>query len=395
MRALVAALLGATILASGAGGAAGMATVAGDAGRLALPTYSQAYAPTTVDERGAWMEADEDERRLRESPSVIRDPALNAYVRGVLCRTVGDDRCRSVRIYIERVPAFNASMAPNGTMIVWSGLLLRVRNEAELGAILGHEFGHFELRHSVLGFRNRRSGTDLMAWASILIRNSGDIQYAAIGQIYAFDRAQEREADMIGFRYLARSCYPGSAAADVWDHIMGESDATALGRRGRAQHKYVAGFFASHPTELARATYLRAASLAVAEAKPVVVDTHQAAMAAWLPIFLNDQIKLNDFGGSEYILANLAAGSGWTTPLLYARGELYRERGNPRDLVSAAQFYQAAIGRGDAPAEAYRGLGLALLRNQQAAEGQAALATYLRLKPAAPDVALIATLVSQ
>ena len=395
MRALVAALLGATILASGAGGAAGMATVAGDAGRLALPTYSQAYAPTTVDERGAWMEADEDERRLRESPSVIRDPALNAYVRGVLCRTVGDDRCRSVRIYIERVPAFNASMAPNGTMIVWSGLLLRVRNEAELGAILGHEFGHFELRHSLLGFKNQRSGTDLMAWASILIRNSGDIQYAAIGQIYAFNRTQEREADMIGFRYLARSCYPGSAAADVLEHIMGESDATTLGRRGRAQHKYVAGFFASHPTELARATYLRAASLGIAEAKSVVVDTHQAAMAAWLPIFLNDQIKLNDFGGSEYILANLAAGSGWTTPLLYARGELYRERGNPRDLVSAAQFYQEAIARGDAPPEAYRGLGLALLRNQQAAEGQAALATYLRLKPAAPDAALIATLVSQ
>ncbi|WP_333999038.1 hypothetical protein [Sphingomonas aurantiaca] len=129
MRTHVAALLlGATVFASGA---AGMATGAGDTGRLALPTYSQAYTPTTVDERGVWMEADEDERRLRESPSVIRDPALNAYVRGVLCRTVGDDRCRSVRIYIERVPAFNASMAPNGTMIVWSGLLLRVRNEAE------------------------------------------------------------------------------------------------------------------------------------------------------------------------------------------------------------------------------------------------------------------------
>ena len=395
MRALVAALLGATILASGAGGAAGMATVAGDAGRLALPTYSQAYAPTTVDERGAWMEADEDERRLRESPSVIRDPALNAYVRGVLCRTVGDDRCRSVRIYIERVPAFNASMAPNGTMIVWSGLLLRVRNEAELGAILGHEFGHFELRHSVLGFRNQRSGTDLMAWASILIRNSGDIQYAAIGQIYAFNRAQEREADMIGFRYLARSCYPGSAAADVWDHIMGESDATALGRRGRAQHKYVAGFFATHPTNLARATYLRAAAIEAADVKPPVVDTHQAAMARWLPIFLNDQIKLNDFGGSEYLLAYLAEGSGWTTPLLFARGDLYRERGNPRDLVSAAQFYQEVIARGDAPPEAYRGLGLSLLRSQQVAEGQAALATYLRLKPAAPDAPLIATLISQ
>ncbi|TCP97048.1 peptidase M48-like protein [Sphingomonas sp. PP-F2F-A104-K0414] len=363
--------------------------------RLPLPTYGQAYTPTTVDERGIWMEADEDERRLRDSPSVIRDPALNAYVRGVLCRTVGEDRCKSVRIYIEQVPAFNASMSPNGTMVVWTGLLLRVRNEAELGSILGHEFGHFELRHSLKDYKNRRRGSDLMAWASVLLRNSGDIRYSTVGQFYAFDRQQEQDADMIGFQYLARSRYPSSASADVWDHIMSEADATAIGRKGRAQHKYVAGFFATHPTNLARATYLRAASIEAADVKPALADAHHDAMTSWLPVFLNDQIKLNDFGGSEYVLANLAESGGWTTPLLIARGDLYRERGNPRDLVSAAQFYQEAIARGDAPPEAYRGLGLSLLRSQQVADGSAALTTYLRLKPATTDAALIATLVSQ
>jgi Zn-dependent protease with chaperone function len=362
--------------------------------RPPLPTYTQAYTPTTVDERGIWMEADERELVQRESRSLVKDLALNAYVRGVLCRTVGEDRCRSVRLYIDEVPAFNAFMTPNGAMVVWTGLLLRVRNEAELGAILGHEFGHFELRHSLKDFKSHRTGTDLMAWASILVRNSGNIRYAMIGQMYAFSRDQEREADKTGFQYLAHSQYPSSAAADVWEHVMGEADATAIGRRGRAQHKYVAGVFATHPTDLARATYLRAASIEAHDVKPAVVDTHQAAMAKWLPIFLNDQIKLNDFGGSEYLLATLADGTGWATPLLCARGDLYRERGNARDLVSAAQFYQEAVGKGDAPPEAYRGLGLALLRSQRVAEGQAALANYLRLKPAATDAALIATLIS-
>ncbi|QCB41938.1 peptidase M48 [Sphingomonas sp. PAMC26645] len=373
--------------------AIGTSAVAADK-RPPLPTYMQAYTPTTVDERGIWMEADERERVQRDSRSLVKDPALNAYVRGVLCRTVGEDRCRSVRLYIDEVPAFNAYMTPNGAMVVWTGLLLRVRSEAELGAILGHEFGHFELRHSLKDFKSHRTGTDVMAWASILIRNSANIQYSVVGQMYAFSRDQEREADMTGFQYLARSQYPSSAAADVWEHVMGEADATAIGRRGRAQHKYVAGVFATHPTDLARATYLRAASIEAHDVKRAVVDTHQAAMAKWLPVFLNDQIKLNDFGGSEYLLANLADGTGWSTPLLCARGDLYRERGNPRDLVSAAQFYQEAIGKGDAPPEAYRGLGLALLRSQQVAEGQAALATYLRLKPAATDATLIATLIS-
>ncbi|MCP8892779.1 M48 family metallopeptidase [Sphingomonas faeni] len=390
MRNPLPALVPAFLLAA----AMGTAAIAADK-RPPLPTYTQAYTPTTVDERGLWMEADERERVQRESRSLVKDPALNAYVRGVLCRTVGEDRCRSVRLYIDEVPAFNAFMTPNGAMVVWTGLLLRVRSEAELGAILGHEFGHFELRHSLKDFRSHRIGTDLMAWASILVRNSGNLQYAMVGQMYAFSRDQEREADMTGFQYLARSQYPSSAAADVWVNVMGEADATAIGRKGRAQHKYVAGVFATHPTDLARATYLRAAAIEAHDVKPAVVDTHQAAMAKWLPIFLNDQIKLNDFGGSEYLLANLAGAGGWTTPLLCARGDLYRERGNPRDLVSAAQFYQEAIARGDAPPEAYRGLGLSLLRSQQLAEGRAALVDYLRLQPAAPDAALIATLVAQ
>lgn len=364
--------------------------------REPLAPFTQAYTPVTVDERGIWALADEEERALRDSPSVIRDPALNAYVRTVLCNTVGADRCGAARIYIQRIPAFNASMAPNGAMTVWSGLLLRVRSEAELGSVLGHEFGHFELRHSLRGFRSRRSGTDLLAWASVFASAAtySNMRVDTYGRIYAFDRSQETDADLLGFRYLARSHYPSGAAADVWVRAMGESDATALGRKGKTQHRYLAGIFATHPTNLARATYLRAAALDAADVKPAVADGHAAALRSWLPLFLNDQIKLNDFGGSEYLLAGLAENGGWTTPLLFARAELYRERGNPRDLVSAAQFYRDAIARGDAVAEAYRGLGLSLLRTGQPDEARAALSEYLRQKPGATDAPAIATLLS-
>lgn len=358
-----------------------------------MPLYVAAYQPTNVDERGAWMMADEEERHLRDAADVIRDPALNAYVRGVLCRTVGEDRCNAVRLYILRVPAFNATMSANGTMTIWSGALLRLRSEAELGAVLGHEFGHFELRHTLSGFRNRRSGTDLMAWASILIANSSALQMSTIGGFYAFDRAQETSADMIGVRYLATSRYPSAAAADVWERIMGEADATAIGRHRKANQRYAAGFFATHPTSLARATYLRDAAREIADGGSAEGDAYRAALAPWLPTFLADQVKLNDFGGSEFLLAQLAA-DGWTTPLLFARGELYRERGNPRDLVAAAGFYQQAIDRGDAPSEAYRGLGLALLRGQQAGPAGIALREYLRRKPDAADAPLITTLVA-
>src|SRR3546814_9057013 len=77
-----------------------------------------------------------------------------------------------------------------------------------------------------------------------------------------------------------------------------------------------------------------------------VCSSDLAALAPWLPTFLDDQIKLNDFGASDHIIAALAE-HGWTAPLLLARGDLYRAHGNPRDLVVAAEFYGKAVERSE------------------------------------------------
>lgn len=364
----------------------------------ALPTYTPAYEPQTVDERGMWMQADEYERSLRDSALVIHDDQLNGYVRRVLCKTVGEDRCKPVRIYILEIPAFNASMAPNGAMTVWSGLLLRVQNEAELGAVLGHEFAHFELRHTLGAFKRRRSATDVMAWATVLgaIANSNTsyLQWSIIGSVFQFDRSQEEAADLLGMKYLAASDYPASAAADIWTHLMAEQDATAIGRKRKPRQRYTAGFFDSHPTELKRAAYLTAEARKINDGGDPQPGGHRHALQKYLPRFLAAQIKLNDFGGTEYLLNELAGGSGWTGDLLFAKGELYRSRGNPRDLASAAQFYSAAIVAGYTAPDARRNLGLALLRNGQANEGRAALQEYLRLSPDASDAKAISALLT-
>jgi predicted Zn-dependent protease len=363
-----------------------------------LPTYSQAYEPRTVDERGLWAEADEEERKLRDSPLVIRDAAFNAYVRRVLCQTVGTDRCSSTRVYVMEVPAMNAMMLPNGMMVVWSGLLLRTRNEAELGAVLGHEFAHFELRHSLKAFKRKRTATDIISWASVLGGLSGvdtsGLQWSLLGSMFSYDRNQEQEADLLGLKYLGSSPYPTSAAGDLWQHVMAESDATAIGRKRRPKQRYASGFFDTHPTELKRATYLKAEALKVGDGGDPAVEGHRVGVSSQLPLILADQVKLNDFGGTEYLLTELARQSGWTGDLLFAKGELYRTRGNPRDLVSAAQFYGEAIKLGYAAPEARRNLGLALLRSGQVDDGQSALAEYLKMKPDASDSKAISALLT-
>lgn len=370
--------------------AAGWAMWSATASAQALPPFVQAYNPQGVDERGLWMEADEEERVLRDSRFVITDLKLNAYVRSIFCRTVGDDRCKNVRIYILRIPHLNATMYPNGMMTIWSGLLLRVRSEAELGAVLGHEFAHFELRHSLKGFQAQRSTGDWLTWTALLGVN---MQSAMIGSFYSFTRDQEKQADLLGLEYLAKSVYPSSVAANIWDRTMAEQDAAEAGRKRKARHSYSAGIFASHPTDLTRSKYLREAAAKQADAGDPGEAAYREGMASWLPEFLHDQIKLNDFGGSEYLLQQLA-GDNWTSELLYTRAQLYRLRGNPRDLVSAAQFYQQAIDKGFSRADARRDLGLTLLRAQQIESGRMALQRYLDENPEAPDKAMIAALLA-
>jgi predicted Zn-dependent protease len=361
------------------------------------PPFSGVYQPTGVDEIGLWRENDEQERALAASPVVIRDEALTAYVKGVLCATVGQDRCNATRIYILREPSFNATMVPNGTMRVYSGLLLRMRSEAELAAVLGHEFGHFEKRHGVQEFKASRTGSDLLAWGTLLAsmsssydvrRSFRDLQLSIYGNFYRFNRDQEREADLAGIGYLNSSALRPQAAAHVWKNVMAEMQASALSR-GLKKPKFDAiAFTATHPPEAERAAYLDALAAPDGDGRDDGAARYKQAMAKWMPIFLDDQIKLNDFGGSEYLIAALAE-DGWTGPLWHARGELYRARGAQRDLVHAADFYGKAVALEPGLADAHRGLGLSLIKTGRSSEGRAALERYVQLKPDASDAAMI------
>jgi beta-barrel assembly-enhancing protease len=371
---------------------------------LSLPTAAAAqvvpgYTPQDKDERGIWMVMEEEERRLKASNFVMRDPALNTYVRDVFCRTVGKAACNDVRIYIVRTPYFNASMAPNGMMTIWSGLFLRTRDEAQMAAVLGHEYTHFQKQHSLRLFRDVKKKTNAFSFLSIPLDiltgglGGSVAQLAVVASIYGFSREMEREADTGSVGLLAKSGYDPMAASRVWEHVRAEMDATAEARGKKSRKDKNGGLFATHPPTLERMTGLKtlAEKTGVQGTPQTNRDAYRRALAPHWANFIDDQIKLNDFGATEMLLANLAA-DGWSGELLYARGELYRARGKAEDLKAAAGFYKQAIGTQQAPIEAQRGLGLALLRTGDATGGKAALKTYLTAKPDATDSAMLAAM---
>lgn len=358
-------------------------------------TYSVAdavpedYKPQDKDERGLWMQMDEAERQLKVSQQVIRDPALNDYVRKVFCRTVGQARCAPIRIYLIRTSHFNASMAPNGMMEVWSGLLLRTRNEAQLAAVLGHEYSHYEKRHTLKLFRQVKSKSASAAW--LAFTGIGLIaSFGLLADIFHYSRDMEHEADIGGLDKMAANGYDTREAAKIWEQLRDEMDATAAARKVQSRKDKDGGMFADHPPSAERVAYLTQAAVTQPGTPGATGgDDYVRNMGNYLPAFIDDQLKQNDFGASEYLIGALGK-QGWTDWLRYAQGELYRRRAGDGDLDKAVGAYGDGIAAGGAMPDLWRGRGLAELKLGKADEGKADLKEYLKRAPEASDKAMIA-----
>ena len=175
---------------------------------------------------------------------------------------------------------------------------------------------------------------------------------------------------------------------------MNESDRSAE-IRGRRTNRYDSvAFFASHPTDLERADTLSYFANRVQGGEREGSDAYREAMAPWREEFLKDQLMLGDFGASDFLIERLA-GEQWSPDLLYARAELYRGRGNPRDLVASADFYRDALKQDPDLANAYRGLGLALLRTGNRTAGSEAIKIYLDRVPNAEDAGMLRMMMEQ
>lgn len=355
---------------------------------FARPPYAGTYEPQGTDERGLWMEIDEQERNIRDLPGVIKDEKVNAFVRGVLCRTVGNDRCASARIYVVQDVELNAGMYPNGAMMVNTGLLARLHSEAELATVLGHEFAHFEQRHALKQFRGRRTGSDILAWVSLAgavsNQNTGMIQNAIVGGFFKFDRDQETESDLLAAKFVRSSPYRLRASA-VWLRAIAERDALRAERGLKKIRNYRPGFTDSHPTNEQRFVYFAKLESEAGDVGDEAIDAYRVATASIMPTFLAALTRGNEFGAADYVIKSRGDALGWDGPLLFARGELYRLRANPRDLATARGFFQQATDQPDAPPECWRGLGLTAIRLGDLTAGKAALTEYIKRAPQAGD----------
>jgi predicted Zn-dependent protease len=160
----------------------------------------------------------------------LQDKALNDYIdktgKNMAARTHRPDMPYSFRgvsaTYV------NAYAFPGGSIACTRGILLALDNEAELGALLGHELGHVNARHTA---ERMSKGVLLQAAAAGLGvavgAGTGDETLAGLamglGSIGAgallakYSRDDERQADALGMEYMVRTDYNAKGMVGLMD----------------------------------------------------------------------------------------------------------------------------------------------------------------------------------
>lgn len=382
---------------------------------VAQPAVAQRAAGLRPDissvEGGMWAQMDEAERDAKTRADLNTDPALNAYVREVMCK-VAAAYCGDLRVYVMDRPFMNASMAPNGYSEVWSGLLLRASDEAEFAYVLGHEVSHFTENHSIEAQRAQKTRANVGLALTVVVAVAGAASAAGatsaneaqsimdatgnlidllyLGQMAAFfrfSREQEAQADLLGQQRTGAAGYDAAAGAESWRGLIVETKGSDFKRvRESRTHTSV---FDSHPLDADRIAALDGQAKTLKAGGERGRARHRAAIRPHLAAWLRDDLRRRDFGGTLVVIERLAVDGEDLGVLNYYRGEAYRMRRGEGDLARARDAYLASTAQPDAPAAVWRELGDIRRRDGDIVGAKAAYETYLAKAPQAEDAWLV------
>lgn len=179
-----------------------------------LPTLGQAGAEylTPIEER---MYGEQIMRMMRGDPAYLDDPETTDYINHLGYKLVAVSAARDIdfEFFVLRDSTINAFALPGGFIGVHTGLILAAQSESELAAVLAHEIGHVQQRHLARQLAQQRDNMLISIGSLLLALLAARTEYGpqaamAVGQAaaaqrsLAFSRADEREADRVGFQIL-------------------------------------------------------------------------------------------------------------------------------------------------------------------------------------------------
>ena len=349
---------------------------------LALPAHAADVLPwasaadtqeLAQDEKSLWQQADEFDQALLRAGKLNMDPALIAYLQGIMDRLYPEFKGH-LHVWLLNAQHINAFALPNGSVYVNAGLVARFENEAQLATVLAHEGAHFTHRHSLQQAEQVKNAAAFALVVNMLgVPLLGD--FLALSSMFGYSREHEREADEIGYQRLLAAGYAPRESIRTFEHLQAEIKAADINEPF---------FFASHPKlqeridhftelvkdandgEVGRERFLNATS-----------TLRLASLEADLAAYRYKQIIL--------VLSNPERRREYPPEAAYYLGEAYRLRNDAGDLDAAEREFNRAIQAATQFAPAHRALGLLYYKRGDTARATPLLRHYLELAPDAAD----------
>ena len=327
------------------------------------------------DEKRLWAMSDEIDTALRKSGAVRDNLEVQIYLQRLMTDLFPEFE-QALHVQILNNPEANAFAMSNGSVYVYTGMLARLRNEAELAALLGHEGAHFTQRHIL---ESRRSAKNMSVFVNTLgvatgIGGALASSLVAASSLSNISQSNESESDRIGLERMSALGYDANYASNLFSRLAEELIARDIDEPS---------MFRSHPKLSDRVTSLNAlaagyptggkvnaARYLEVTARIRVAALRQAAERSQgeLLVFLLEDAQLRNTYGplGEFYLA-----------------EGYRLRGTAGDEQNAVSHYERALAADPINVNPHARLGVLRMK---AGDLQAARAHFLAYQRGGGDL---------
>ena len=162
-----------------------------------------------------------------------------------------DPRKIPFQFFVVQDKEVNAFATPNGIVVINSGLIEMLENEAQLAAIVGHEVAHSTHEHTWRGQQHKKKTRIGIALAGAVASAYGlgslaDIANMVNGAIVnGHNRSLENQSDRVGLEYMVDAGYDPRQAPAVWKLMAKENGVHATNF-----------FWSSHENAPTRRSYL-------------------------------------------------------------------------------------------------------------------------------------------
>jgi predicted Zn-dependent protease len=352
-------------------------------------------------EEAQFMAAAGDEiAQLQGQLKKVNDPELQAYVdrvgRSLVPKWVDPQQFRFTFTLVED-PTLNAFALPDGTVVVHSGLIAALENEAQLAAVLGHEIAHATHRHSYRGYKDQQGkkkwfglgsvvagvlvGTQTDSALAGLVTGAGT-QLGLQAAVNGHGRKLEDEADVTGLYYMVEAGYDYMEAPEVW---------RVFGKYTKDQSKVSNFFFSDHSTHAARINNLTKAINADYRASVPRTglrtgeDEHHKAVEQLTARNAMANYQSQEYARAARALATAIERNPRDAGAHYNLGRVLWAQGGPQNAEAVLQELGTAVQLDPTLAAPWRDIGLVFYELRDMNRAAQAFERYLQLAPDAPE----------